>query len=234
MPDEPPAPQPQMATPQIINFGLNLPLPPPLQLKRNTSVNWKRFQQAWNNYEITSRLKTQDKELRTATLMTFIGQDALEIYDGLAFDNDDQRKDTDLVLQKLGEFCVNTTNEIYERYAFNKWDQGVSKSIDAYAASLHSLVKTCSYGALTDNLNRDHMVVGILDKGIRKKLLQESKLTLQSCIDICRPNECMKQQLQTMDQPEEVHVVDKKKPKVDQRNSKGDMPSDKPHKQINC
>ena len=63
------------------------------------------------------------------------------------------------------------------------------------------------------------MVVGILDKGIRKKLLQESNLTLQSCIDICRSNECTKQQLQTMDQPEEVHVVDKNKPKVDQRNS---------------
>ena len=59
-----------------------------------------------------------------ATLVTFIRQDALEIYDGLAFDNDDQRKDTDLVLQKLGEFCANTTNEIYERYVFNKRDQG--------------------------------------------------------------------------------------------------------------
>ena len=55
-----------------------------------------------------------------ATLVTFIRQDALEIYDGLAFDNDDQRKDTDLVLQKLREFCVNTTNEIYECYVFKK------------------------------------------------------------------------------------------------------------------
>ena len=141
MPEEPPAPQLQMATPQIIHVGLNLPLPPPLQLKGNTTVNWKHFQQAWNNYEITLRLKTQDKELHTATLMTFTGQDALEIYHGLAFDSDDQRKDTDLVLQELGEFCVNTTNEIYERYVFNKRDQGVSKSIDAYTASLRSLVK---------------------------------------------------------------------------------------------
>lgn len=114
--------------------------------------------------------------------MTFIRQEALEIYDGLAFDNDDQRKDTDLVLQKLGEFCVNTTNEIYERYVFNKRDQGVRKSIDAYTASLRSLVKTCSYDALTDNLNRDHMVVGILDKVIRKKLLQESKLPFKAAL----------------------------------------------------
>ena len=68
------------------------------------------------------------------------------------------------------------------------------------------------------------MVVGVLDKGIRKKLLQESKLTLQSCIDICRANECTKQQLQEMDQPEEVHALDKKEtPRDDRRNSKLDL-----------
>lgn len=43
---------------------------------------------------------------------------------------------------------------------------------------------------LTDNLVRDGIVVGMLDKRFQKKLLQESKLTLQSCIDICRASEC--------------------------------------------
>ena len=167
-----------MATPQIIYVGLNLPLRQPLQLRGNTAVTWKRFRQAWNNYEIASCSKTQDKEFRTATLLTCIGQDALEIYDGLAFDNDDQRKDIDLVIQKLEEFCVGTTNEIYQRYVFNKRDQGVGESIGTYVASLRSLAKTCNYGALSDNLIRDRTVVGILDKGIRNKLLQESKLTL--------------------------------------------------------
>ena len=123
-------------------------------------------------------------------------QDALDIYDGLAFDEEAHKKDIDIVLQKLEEFCVGNKNEIYERYLFNKRDQAVGESIDTYVASLRSLSKACNYGALADNLIRDRMVVGILDKGIRKKLLQESKLTLQSCIDICRANECTKQQLQ--------------------------------------
>lgn len=79
------------------------------------------------------------------------------------------------------------------------------------------------------------MVVGILDKGIRKELLQESKLTLQSCIDICRANECTKQQLQTMDQPDEVNAVDEKTPKRDRKSkSKRDPKSGKTPKLINC
>ena len=224
MPDEAPPPAPQ---PQIIHVGSHLPLPSKLELKGNTAVNWKRFRQVWDNYEIASRLKTESKEFRTATLLTCIGQEALEIYDGLAFDDETQKKDIDVVLKKLEEFCIGTTNEIYERYLFNKRDQAEGESIDTYVAALRSLSKTCNYGTLTDNLIRDRMVVGILDKGIRMKLLQESKLTLQSCIDISRANECTKQQLQTMDHTEDVHAVDKK-------SSKGDPPSGKQVKQIDC
>lgn len=66
----------------------------------------------------------------------------------------------------------------------------VGESIDTYVAALRTLSKTCNSGPLTDNLVRDGIVVGILDKGFQKKLLQESKLTLQSCIDICRANGC--------------------------------------------
>lgn len=85
---------------------------------------------------------------------------------------------------------MGNTNEIYERYLFNKRDQAVRESIDTYVAALRTLSKSCNYDPLTDNLFRDGLVVGILDKRFQKKLLQESKLTLQSCIDICRASEC--------------------------------------------
>ena len=66
----------------------------------------------------------------------------------------------------------------------------MGESIDTYVVALRTLSKTCNYGPLTDNLVRDGIIVGILDNGFRKKLLQESKLALQSCIDICRAGEC--------------------------------------------
>ena len=72
----------------------------------NLATNWKRFYRAWNNYEIAARLKDTNnpgtnKELRTATLLTCIGADALDVFDGLDFANEDDRKDIDVVVNKL-------------------------------------------------------------------------------------------------------------------------------------
>ena len=49
--------------------------------KGNLASNWKRFRRVWTNYEVASRLVKQSKEERTATLLTCLGPDALEIVD---------------------------------------------------------------------------------------------------------------------------------------------------------
>ena len=149
----------------------------------------------------------QPKEERTATLLTCLGADALEIVDGLNFANDEERKDIDVVLEKLELFCVGETNEIYERYQFNKRDQESGESIDSYVKSLRTLAKTCNYGSLLDSLIRDRIVVGIRDNGTRKRLLQEAKLTLNKCIDICRSSEATFAQLQAMGNQDDLKFV---------------------------
>ncbi|PFX13659.1 hypothetical protein AWC38_SpisGene22240 [Stylophora pistillata] len=182
----------------------------------------KRFPRVWSNYEIASRLVKQPKEERKATLLTCLGTDALEIVDGLNFANYGERKDIDVVLEKLEVFCVGETNEIYERYQFNKRDHESGESIDSYVAALRTLARTCNYGALLDSLIRDRMVVGIKDNGTRKQLLQEAKLTLNKCIDICHTSEATAVQLQAMWIQEDSKLVadDKQKFKspVDNKN----------------
>ena len=173
--------------PQLIQS--NIPLPSRLELKGNLAANWKKFRRIWSNYEVASRLRTQSKEMRTATLLTCIGPDVLEIYDGLPFESEEERVDIDKVIELLERYFIGETNEIYERYMFNKRDQETGESFDSYLTSLRSLVKTCSYGELQASMLRDRIVIGIRDNGTRKKLLSESKLTSNRCIDICRANE---------------------------------------------
>ena len=189
---------------------VNIPLPPKLELKGNLATNWKKFKRMWTNYEIASRLRNENNELRTATLLTCIGPDALEIYDGLPFESETDKVNIDVVLQKLETLCVGETNETYERYCFNKRDQEAGESIETYVASIRSLAKTCNYGELANDLIRDRIVVGIRDNSVRKHLLRESKLTLKSCVDICRASECTAQQLKAMRPTEDVHAMGQK------------------------
>lgn len=197
--------------PRLVQIPINIPLPSKLEISGNLATNWKKFQRAWNNYEIAARLKDPEhpdvnKSLRTATLLTCIGSDALDVYDGLDFASEEQKTDIDVVLQKLQSYCIGETNEIYERYKFNKRDQELNESVDAYVTALRTLAKTCNFGILEDSLIRDRIVIGVKDNPARKKLLQVSKLTLKDCIDICRSYETTSHQLKDINQ-EEVHAL---------------------------
>ena len=211
----PQAPQPLasqlLAAPQFIQS--TIPLPSKLELKGNLAVNWKRFKRLWTNYEIASRLRTQTSELRTATLLTCIGPDILEIYDGLPFANDEEKTNVDKVIELLEAYFIGETNEIYQAYVFNQKVQEVGESFDSFFTTLRSLANTCNFGSMLDRMIRDRVVVGIKDNATRKKLLAENKLTLNKCIDICRARETTSKQLKEMTQTEEVSAVTTGNPK---------------------
>ena len=103
----------------VAQIPVNLPLPAQLSLTGNLATNWKRFQRAWKNYEIAARLKDLNnsmlnKESRTATLLTCIGSDALDVYDACVFETPEQSKDIDIVSEKFEQYCIGETNETYE------------------------------------------------------------------------------------------------------------------------
>ena len=91
----------------------NVLFPPKLEIRGNLANNWIRCKRVWCNYEITSRLIKQGNEERTATLLTCLGPDALEIVDSLNFASDMERTNPDIVIQILETFCIGETNEIF-------------------------------------------------------------------------------------------------------------------------
>ena len=174
----------------------------------------------WDNYEIATKLKEQDKEQRISTLLVCIGAEALEIYYGLPWEvtvdaegqvTKDKARDIDVVLEKLEKYCTGETNEIYEQYCFNKRAQQENETIDAYVTVLRTLAQTCNFSTLESSLIRNRIVIGIRDNNTRKRLLQTPKLDLKTCLDICRAYEATAHQLKDMsggqEEPEEVSIV---------------------------
>lgn len=193
---------------------MNVPLPAKLELKGNLATNWRKFRRMWNNYEIVTRLTDEDNQFRTATLLTCIGGDALDIYDGLPFQNDDERDNINVVLQKFEEFCLGEVNETYEAYVFHKRHQQTNENIDTYITHLRKLIKSCNYGEMETRLLKDQIVIGVKDEMLRSKLLEIRNLTLANCIDTCRAYEASQYHTRAMNatpSQDEIHAVTRKK-----------------------
>ena len=230
MPDPPPPSSAGTSSTTSPTFSCNVSLPPKIQLQSgNLSKEWKQWRQVWEAYEEVTDLRNKTSRLRVATFITCIGKEALEVHNGLPFQSEDEKTDINKVLELWQNHCLGKTNIIYERYKFNNRSQEQAESIDTYITSLRALAETCEFGALKEDLLRDRIVCGVRDKGIRRKLLQESGLTLSKCVDICRANEATTAQLkdmtpgQTIEQ--EANAVnqkeDGKKPKAPKDSGKG-------------
>ena len=213
-PDEEAQSTAQIAAAQPTAFISNVPLPPRLELHGNLAQNWSKWRQVWTAYKTVTNLISQPSPFRVAAFITCIGPDALDIHNGLAFENELDKNNIDKILDLWNSYCLGETNVIYERFKFNNRSQTPDESVDAYAAALRAMAATCNFGNLRDELIRDRIVCGISHIAVQQKLLQEPKLTLNRCLDIARSAETTTAQLKVItghidDSNNEVHAEGK-------------------------
>ena len=100
-----------------MHFGL--PPPEPLDLSGgNISENWKKFKQKFTNYEIATGINKKETATRVATLLTVIGNDAIDVFNTITWDAEGDDTKIEKVLQKFEEHCEPKKNVSYERYKF--------------------------------------------------------------------------------------------------------------------
>ena len=208
---------------QMSSLPSGIAMPKPLNLDI-VATNWKKFKRAWDNYAVVVRLQQFDEEYKTATFLSAIGREALEIYEGMTFNPPESSKVLDSVVQKFKEFCIGQTNETFERYVFNCRSQKEDESIDQYVSALRTLAKLCIFcQCLHDSLIRDRIVFGVKEPALRKKMLQVRQLTLEKAIDICKSGETTAQHLKdlaTASDPNEVHALKHRYEKKKNANTK--------------
>ena len=87
-----------------------LKLPPPPKTDGNLATNWKRFKRTWDKYAM-ARLERFDEKYKTAMFSSVIGENALEIFDGMDFTPETDNQVLNKVVEKFKEFCIGETNE---------------------------------------------------------------------------------------------------------------------------
>lgn len=158
--------------------SLSVPVSPPSKFDFSTPAAWPQWRKRFERFMAVSgqNLKSDDEKINI--LMYVLGEEAEEVW--LQF-----RNPPTTYTQALAEFenhFIPRRNIIFERYKFNTRTQQPGESIENFITSLHSLAEHCQYGALKDELIRDRIVVGMLDRKTSDRLQLKSQLTLTDCI----------------------------------------------------
>ena len=193
-PPEAPLAQPIVPPTQMMMYS-QLPTPPPVSLKGYLAENWTFFRESWESYKIATELDKKPKPVILETLKVVLGRETYQIAKNLPVAD---RTDPDNSLQALTQHFEPQKNIIFERYLFNSANQE-NENIDQYLNRLRKLASTCTYGALCDELIRDRLVIGIKSHEVRKRLLREKALTLNTALDIIRAAETASDQLKKID-----------------------------------
>ena len=175
-----------------------VPIPGPLRTKGALAQNLREWRQVWDSYETVARLKSQPDDYRLATFITCIGHAGLRIYNSLPFADDAEKKNMTKVLERMETHCIGEANVTYERFLLDRRQQHQGESFDAFLTGIKEIANRCQFGDKLDEMLIDQIVFGVLDDGLRKRLLQKKGLSLTSCVDMCRAHEATAKQLKAM------------------------------------
>ena len=181
-------------------FSASIPVPSKLNItdESGLSANWRRFVRSWRNYELASNLVSETTQDRCAVLLTVIGEDAMEKFDGFKFEQGEKDDDIETVLKKFESFCIGATHEAFESYRFHSRVQESNETIEAYVAELRILARGCNFEGFEDRMIRDRILVGCKSDHVREELLKDPKLTLKTAIDIAKAYEASQNKLSEM------------------------------------
>ncbi|XP_030030715.2 uncharacterized protein LOC115447673 [Manduca sexta] len=133
--------------------------------------NWVTYADRLEQYFIANAVKD---EIKVATLITLIGNEAYDLMVNLCTPNKPSSMTYDTLVELMKKHLNPKPSLLAERFKFRQRIQKSEENIANYVAELKKLSKDCGFMAngLTENL-RDQFVCGLLNDDIRQKLFTE-------------------------------------------------------------
>ena len=207
-----------------------IPTPDPMKVAGNVAQNWANFKETFQDFSRATELNQKGNIIQVSALKSIMGPECKRILNQIMTPAD--QTTADAVLNQLEAHFQPTRNILYERFEFFKADQQPGETLDQYVVRLRHLASSCGFSATyqyqgptvddvvpppetrhasyEDQMIRDRLVFGCLDKDARRRVFRETEITLQRAIDLIRVSEVSKEQLKKMGMDRELHAVRKK------------------------
>lgn len=178
-------------------MAVNLNLPSKLSLTGNLSVNWRKFRQSFEIYVAAAGLVKRNNDLKVATFLNLIGEEALEVYNNFEKDKDEEGNEAPetlaSLLQKFEKYCNPKKNVLHARFVFYSRNQKTGESFDSFYTEIKTLAADCEFTDNNENI-RDRLVFGSNDAATQKKLIIEGDTKLEKVIESLRVAEIVREQ----------------------------------------
>ena len=139
------------------------------------STNINHYLERLEQYFITNGVPadTGERFKRRATLISVIGSKAYDVLSDLCSPEAPAEKTYDDLATILKDHFAPKKLLIAERYRFHNCIQLEGESVSTFATKLKHLASTFNFGTHLTEALRDHLVCGLRNKEIQKKLLTE-------------------------------------------------------------
>ncbi|UYV63305.1 hypothetical protein LAZ67_2003696 [Cordylochernes scorpioides] len=178
--------------------------PSQFELTTNNAEAWETWKFKFLLYSDAIQLETKPVKQQRAILLHNIGDDALNIYKTFGLQETLTNPTITEILEKFDNHFKPFKNVIYRRYNFFSEVQEKNQSFDDFVTKVKNKAVDCDFGDLTESLIRDRIVLGVLDKNLTERYLQDPDLTLSKAIALGRAAESSRTQLKEI--KEEVTV----------------------------
>ena len=160
----------------------------------NLVSEWRTFVQMFQAYLKETDSLNKPEAIKIAMLMSFLGHDAIPIFNEFKFNTESDSNCLEVVINKFEAYCNLRKNVVSERFAFWRLSQQADETIDAFVSKLQEKARTCGFGEQLEDLIRDKVVLGCLDETLLEIFLREDDMSLEQVLKICRSAESSKAQ----------------------------------------
>lgn len=118
----------------------------------NIANNWHRWEQRYRIYTTAAEFSEKDNEVHVAILLQTASLDALEIYETFTFEEGEDDKDVETVLEKFRTYFQPLTNEVSECFTFCESNQLENETVDHWVTELKSKAMLFDFGNQKDKM----------------------------------------------------------------------------------
>lgn len=184
-------------------------MPNPLKLDSVEDMlpKWNSFKQQLKIFISAAGLEKVTDNRKASILLNCIGQEGQDLYFNVLKSSEDSTPKYEELLKLFDDYFKPKQNELISTFNFFKREQLDGETFDNFYSEIRRLVKNCNFENESRML-RDRIVMGVYDKRVQQKLLEDASLTLDKAVDKCRSMELAKEHGRAMQKQEEAAAVD--------------------------